>query len=245
MKNKNLLQLLGLTEVEIKIYTQLCKVDVVTLAGIARLVGIHRPKLYKLLPELVAKGFITERVVGKRIYYKAVEPRFLYEVLQKKTNSLVVEIDELQNIYEQHKQKPDIEFYLGKGGYKKLFDDIADVVPKGGQILRYSARRIDDTSYDPSAAYKKRRAKGHFERLAITSEAKGLKKSKRIDRFVRVVPKTYDLFDDHVSQTIYEDRVVFTDHEHETTFIIKSVKIAGVQKKLFKLLWKYLPEPKN
>lgn len=243
--DNNLLKLLGLTDIEIKIYKRLCEADTLTLAGIARHTGIHRPKLYKILPKMVEKKFLTERMVGKRIYYKAIEPRFLYDALKEQTDNLVTEIDELQGLYEKNKQKPDIEFYLGQGGYKKLFDDIADVVPKGGQIFRYSARRLDDTNYDPSSAYKKRRAQGHFERLAITSEAKGVKKSKRIDRFVKVVPKSYDLFDDHVSQTIYEDRVVFTDHEHETTFIIKSEKIAGVQKKLFKLLWKHLPEPKN
>ena len=126
-----------------------------------------------------------------------------------------------------------------------MFDDIADVVPKGGQILRYSARKPDDEDFNISSAYRERRNKEHFERLAITSAVKGKRtKEKRFNKFTKIIPKTYDAFDDHVSQMIYEDRVVFIDHENETTFIIKSAKIAGVQKKLYKLLWKFLEEPK-
>lgn len=243
MKKFNL-QSLGLSDEEILVYIILCQHSHQTIASLSKYTNIHRPRLYQILPNLLEKEIVKERPVGKRIKYVAVEPRELFKLLKEQQLLIAGELEELQGIYEKQTQKPDIEFFVGQQGYKKLFDDIADVVPKGEQILRYSARRPDDDDFKTSSIYRERRDKGHFERLSITSVEKGKKiKTQQFNKFTKIIPKNYDAFDDHVSQTIYADRVAFVDHEHETTFIIKSPKIAQVQKKLFKLLWKFLDEP--
>jgi len=240
--NLNILQEIGLTAQEAKIYTALCSEPLTTLAGVTRITGVHRPQLYKLLPVLVDKKLLEKRQIGKRTHYRAVEPRVLYDLLQKKYAAAAGVIDELQVAYEQEQQKPDISFKLGPAGYQALFDDIADVVPIGGQIYRYTARDLSDTSFKCTGLYCKRRDAGHFERLVISSATKAINEAKRQNRFVKVVPPEYDMFDDNVSQTIYADRIAFVDHENETTFIITSSKIASMQKKLFKLMWRNLKD---
>ncbi len=241
----NIFKTLGLTPEEEKIYTKLCTNDFCTLAGISKITGIHRPRLYMVLPGMVERSFITERIIGKRTYYKAVEPIALYDQLKKYLNTATEEIDSLQSLFEKAQHKPDVAFYIGEQGYKTVFDDIADIVPKGGTIYRYSARKFGDETFRSSKKYRDRREKGHFDRLAITSERKGLEKSKRLDRLVKVIPESYDLFDDNVSMMLYEDRTVMIDHNNESVFVIKSAKITSMQKKLFKLLWKYLKEPQK
>jgi sugar-specific transcriptional regulator TrmB len=241
----NIFTTLGFTSEEGKIYRILCERDILTLAGVAKVTGIHRPRLYSLLPSMIEKNYLTEHTVGKRQYYKAIEPLALYEQIQKQLSVAADEIDSLQILFEKSQHKPEVSFHIGEQGYQKAFDDIAEIVPKGATIFRYSARTFGDDSFRSSKKYRDRRAKGHFDRLVITSEKKGREKSKRIDRLVKVIPESYDVFDDNVSQMMYEDRTVMIDHDNKSVFIIKSAKIASIQKKLFKLLWKYLDEPKN
>ncbi|MCA9354086.1 MAG: hypothetical protein KC877_01050 [Candidatus Kaiserbacteria bacterium] len=244
MKYKTL-QTLGLEPDEVTVYTTLCKYGRLTLAGVAKHSALHRPRLYKLLPVVVKKGVVVEQVIGKRMYYMPIEPRLLHDRLQEYIGAFSEDVDELQGVYEGQQQKPDVTFLLGKQAYNALFDDIADILPKGEVIYRYSARNLNEKHFHTSKKYRDRRSKGHFDRQVITSESRAAQKTKRLDRLVKVIPESVDLFDDNVSQMIYSDRTVMIDHDNESVFIVRSKKIANFQRKLFKLLWKQLPEPKR
>ena len=54
------------------------------------------------------------------------------------------------------------------------------------------------------------------------------------------IPKKYDLFDDNISKIIYGNKVAIIDYSTETSFIIENKKFADFEKKIFKLLFKYL-----
>jgi len=54
------------------------------------------------------------------------------------------------------------------------------------------------------------------------------------------IPKLYDLFEDNISKIIYANKVAIIDYESETSFIIENKKLADFEKKIFKLLFKYL-----
>lgn len=239
------LQTIGLTSDDILIYTTLCQWGRLTLAGVAKHTGIHRPKLYKHMPVLVQKGVVTQVQIGKRVYYVPVEPRQLHDQLQKYIGEFSAEVDALQGVYDRQKQKPDVTFLLGKQAYDHLFDDVADVLPKGDVMYRYSARNLHENTFHTSKKYRTRRNNGNLDRLVITSESRAAQKTKRLDRLVRVIPDSYDLLDDNVSQIIYADRTALIDHDNESVFIVRSKKIANFQRKLFKTLWRKLPEPQR
>jgi hypothetical protein len=54
------------------------------------------------------------------------------------------------------------------------------------------------------------------------------------------IPKLYDLFEDNISKIIYANKVAIIDYDTETSFIIENKKLADFEKKIFKLLFKYL-----
>jgi hypothetical protein len=111
--------------------------------------------------------------------------------------------------------------------------------PKGSTIYRYSARKNTGKRYKNTSYHKLRDSK-KIERKVITSEEKSKIKKSKLERFLRVIPKEFDLFNDDVSQFIYENKIAFIDYENKISFIIESEKIANFQKKIFKILYSKL-----
>ncbi len=235
-----LYSLLGLSQEKETIYKALIKYGALGLSEISTKTKIHRPRLYTLLPQMLAEQFVTESTVGKRKKYAAVDPQLLSAKIKKTIDSSEKELEKLSREFKSGEHRPTASLHYGRDGYTYLFDDIATTVPKGGTYVRYSSRKVGEGSFKISSLYKKNRVNKQIERKVITGAKKAASKSNRLDRFVKAVPPSFDLFEDNVSQMIYENKVAFVDHNTDTTFIIESEKIATFQRKLFMLLWKKL-----
>lgn len=234
---------LGLSEKAAKVYITLLQYAPQHITGIARLTKIRRASLSAPLQELKKLGLIQASPVGRRVVYYAESPEKLETLWEQQIKKAKQTLSEFGSVYaKQH--TPGITLFRGTQGYITLFDDIAARLKRGDVFYRYSARRLDERRFRISSAYKKARQHKHLTRYVITGEAKGRTKRPRLDRFVKTVPASFDLFEDNVSQIIYENRVALIDHETDTTILITSTKLAAFQKKLFLLLWNFLDTPK-
>lgn len=239
MKNtEKFLESLGLSPKESSIYLSLLQYGPMTVSEIFRKTGINRVGLYSILPKMISKIYVSQFKKEKRNYFIAENPEKLELIFLQQRKDFDVQISELKNIFHSKKQKPIVKFLEGKNGIKKTFEDMVISSPKGSTIYRYSGRKkIRAAKHD---MYYKLRDSKKIERKVITSEEKAHRKKSKLERFVKIVPKEIDLFDDNVSQFIYANKVAFVDYENEISFIIESEKIATFQKKIFKLLYSKL-----
>ena len=83
------LRKLGLTEYEAKAYATLVGVGEATAREVHELSGVPRTRIYDILRDLEAKGFV-EFVQGSPTYYRAVEPD---RVMERLRDDLVASID--------------------------------------------------------------------------------------------------------------------------------------------------------
>ncbi len=83
------LRKLGLTEYEAKAYATLVGIGEATAREVHELCGVPRTRIYDILRDLTAKGFV-EYVEGSPTYYRAVEPDHIMEKLR---DELVASID--------------------------------------------------------------------------------------------------------------------------------------------------------
>ena len=234
------LKKLGLSAKESSIYVALLEYTPLTIATISKVTGLHRPAIYKELPQLIKKGLVAEIVTEKKKVYKAESPKKLQKLVDNITTNAEQEISELKDMYDEHRGRPTITYLRGIDGFKRLFDDVATTLNRGDEFLRYSSRKVDERYFTVSNLYKKKRITKQIERRVITSEAKAKKKKPRLERWVKFIPGEVDLFDDNISQIIYKDKVAFIDHDTNSTFIMESKKMATFQRKIFNLLWKRL-----
>jgi sugar-specific transcriptional regulator TrmB len=236
---KNLLNNFGFGKKESEIYLVLLESGDLNISEIFRKTKINRVSLYKILPEMVNGGFVSETKQNNSKKFKAENPEKLEMIFQKNRLDFEKSIKVLKNIYSNKKERPAVRFLEGKNAIKHTFEDMVISSPKNSTIYRYSSRKTFGMTNKSESYYKLRDSK-RIERKAIVSEQKAQKKKSKLERFVRVVPKEFDLFDDDVSQFIYQNRVAFIDHKHEISFIIESEKIARFQEKIFKLLYSKL-----
>ena len=94
MKNQELLAQIGLSEAEASIYLAALELGESLPKHLAEKAQIKRPTLYKILPDLFAKGLLTQTIKGKRRYLVAEDPELLIEKKQSELKMLEEKIPE-------------------------------------------------------------------------------------------------------------------------------------------------------
>jgi hypothetical protein len=74
----------------------------------------------------------------------------------------------------------------------------------------------------------------------ITNEYLTSLKTKKLDKDVVVIPKKIDEFEDNITKLIYANKVAIIDFNTDESFIIESEVFASFERKLFKMLFKFL-----
>ena len=122
MKQK-VLEEIGLTASEARIYLILLE-EGASLAGtISRNTGIHRRSVYDSIERLIQKGLVSYIKKNNRKYFEAVSPERLKEILQKKEDDLEKILPELKTLQHMTSEKNETLFFRGKAALRSAFDD--------------------------------------------------------------------------------------------------------------------------
>lgn len=241
------LQKLGLSNDESTLYLFLLKNPLKNIGEISKTTHINRPKLYKIIPNLVESWILSEVIIGKRKHYRAEHPKILKNYLSSIEKDFSKYIPEIENLYIGWVNRPILKHYLWKSGIKNIFLDIANSLPKWWVFYRYSSRRdVENTSiswreYDE---YKIIRDEKELGRYVITNQYLKDLKPEKLDKEVVIIPKSFDIFEDNITKIIYWDKVAIIDYNSFESFVIESALFAGFEKKIFKLLFQFLKKSK-
>lgn len=240
METKQLLAKIGLKHPEDKIYLYLLKTPRATVADIARHTNLYRPRVYKSLPELIAKNLVVKVRFGKRTMYTAEDPKTLAALIDELKEELHNNLPELNRLYESNQKKPVIRFFEGKEGIRHIYDTMIRASKKGDATYRYESPRDYKAigSYYPNS-YRRRATgpNGEIEKYVITNQDTQERRRLRLNRHSKAVPASYDSFDYNITQLIYKNKVAFIDFDSETATLIENQRFADFQLKLFKLLF--------
>lgn len=242
MEINELLKKIGLNTKETGVYIALMENGPMTVSGIAKASGLHRPAIYQVIPGLEKRGLVTTIPRGKLKHYGAETP----EKLKNMINELSIELDnilpDLKSSFNRKQNKPMVKFLEGSKGITFIMNDLTHSLKRKDTFYRYSSRKstTSDEKYLPHD-YKEIRDQKQLERFVITSEALSSQKKPSLDRAIKIVPEKYGLFDYDITQIIYGDKVAFIDYNTETAFLIENPIIAEFQKKIFKMLFDLLP----
>lgn len=240
MKNKGILEKMGFSKEENRIYVELLSAGASSISNIVRKTGLHRPAVYKVLPQLVEKGLVTIMPKGKSKLYVAESPDNLEKIFTELEDDFNAEIHRLHQTYSMRDKKPIITFAEGKQAITAVYSDLVHGLKKGDTYYRYSSTSTLNRERFIPKDYRQVRDKKQLERLVITNEPSKKMHSLKLGRTIKAIPRDYDLFEYNISQMIYGDKVAFVDYNSNTTITIENKIIAEFQKKIFKLLFKKL-----
>lgn len=241
MKNK-ILEQIGLSKNESEIYLALLDLGPSSISKISEKTAIHRPLIYKALPELLEKKLISQTQKGKNVLYVAEPPNRLESIFDDLKYQFFEMLPDLEDSYSSNNKKPKIRFLEGKDGTKRVFDDVVRSLNKGDTFYRYTSNKDGKEKKDryvPRIYWTMRDAK-KLERLVITNQKTAKAKIEKIDRFVKTMPEDLGPFEHNITEIIYGDRVAFIDYNSDTAMIIESKPIAEFQKHIFKAFYKKL-----
>lgn len=232
--NAELLENLGLTKSEIKVYLAILELTRASASAIADKSGVYRKNTYDALNRLIKKGLVSfSKVEAKRIF-QATDPQKLLDFLEIRKNEIKSIMPELKMIYHSPPRDDEVAVFRGRNGVKTVFEDIlkskADYDKFGAgekfmQILPY---------YQP--IYQKKKAMNRIRCRAVYSE------NERDEEFVktfigkvRFLPKE---FVNPSTTIIYGRKVaIIIWKENPLGIVINSNEVADSYRYYFETLW--------
>ncbi|MBI2148560.1 helix-turn-helix domain-containing protein [Candidatus Woesearchaeota archaeon] len=108
MVYEKILEEIGLTKNETKIYLNLLKIGSTTTGNIIKETGIHTSKVYDGLERLMHKGLVSYVIISNVKYFKAVDPERLIDFLEDKKNAINKQEEEIKKIIPKLKLKQNL-----------------------------------------------------------------------------------------------------------------------------------------
>jgi sugar-specific transcriptional regulator TrmB len=237
MKNKDILEQIGLTKDESTIYRTLLSVNPISISEIVRKTGIHRPTVYKTLPSLLEKQLVSVMPKGKNKLYVAESPERVEKIFEELEDEFNSEINTLFQNYKVRDKKPLVKYAEGDSAIKNVFSDVVHSLDKNESYYRYSsALNLARKKYVPKD-YRAVRDKKDLNRYIITDSESLKISSKKLGKSMKSIPKDSDLFELDITQIIYGNKVSLIDYNSKTIVTIENEMIARFQEKIFKLLF--------
>jgi len=125
--NIKLLEKLGMTVREIKIYLKLLELGECGANTLSKRLEENRTSTYSLLLSLQKKGFVSYMIKHGVKYFVPMDPKLLIERYFEGAKSLKSILPELLAIHNQFEQKPKITFYEGVNGIKQIGEILLEV----------------------------------------------------------------------------------------------------------------------
>ena len=245
--NTKILEEIGLTKTETKIYLALLKLGQTTTTQIVREAKIHASKVYEFLDRLIQKGLVSYVIKSNKKHFTAADPEMLKEFLrekQRKIDEQEKEIDkilpELKLIRNAKKNEIKSEIYEGLEGAKSIYEKIYSTLKKGETQYVIGAPKIANEKVEGFLLdwHKKRIKKGIKCKYIYDSNVRDYGKIREEMKFtdVRYLPKKT------ISPMwieIFKDSVVIGHIKdyNAVLFLIHDKEIAKGYLDYFKLIW--------
>ncbi|MEK7574766.1 MAG: helix-turn-helix domain-containing protein [Patescibacteria group bacterium] len=233
------LQNLGLNEKAAKVYMAALALGTSSVGKIAQKAGLKRPTVYLYLDELLKKSFIQRVCIGKREYYRAVDPKVLQKKLEDGLSEWKQQIRELELLQQENQGKPSVSVFEGEEGLLQMYEeikntkelifwsDLSSVEKRFPEIFR----KINQATIDNRIFTR--------EIIADTPEARQSSK-----RWATTAGEMYmsrlasgPIFNDNV---IYGNVVAFFRLQEQNLFVVRieDVTIAETLKTIFEMAWR-------
>ena len=154
--NESLLEKLGLTKGEIKVFLALNKLVESTIGPIGKESKVSKSKIYDILDKLIEKGLAGYVVKEGTKYFVANDPNMIIEYMERKEQELIktkeeIEADILPQLMQQRASavtKRIAEMYEGFQGVKAIREELMMTFEMGDTFLVLGAPKIANVKWE-------------------------------------------------------------------------------------------------
>lgn len=236
-----MLENIGLTKNEIKVYLALLELGTSTTGPLARKSELHSSRVYESLNKLIEKGLVSFAIKANRKHYSAANPDVILDILEKEKRDIAAILPELKAMHKQKPGEEKVTMFEGYKGVKSVYDNIARTLNKGDEILVFGARGADE-SFMAKTYFKeytnRRIKKGIKMKIIFNADARetGRYYAKLPLTEVKYMPKNMktpaavDIYANNAGTLILKPKPM--------VFLITSKEAADSYREFFKLFWR-------
>ncbi len=240
------LEQIGLTNSEIKVYFALLELESSSVGPIIERAGVQDSKIYSVLDKLKEKGLVSFVIKNNVRHFQASDPKNLLDILSSKEKLLQKQREELEkNIIPQIEErrkltedKQEAMVYEGFEGFKAALYTMLEVVGSGGeyQVFMLGGELEDMRTVRFFRTFHRfREGKRIKVRLISHERFRKLieKKHRHVGMNIRFtkqeIPVGAFIFRGHVTTVVWGEK--------PTAFVIKSKKNYEYYKEFFEYVW--------
>lgn len=243
--NTEILEQIGLSKNEIKIYFTLLELEQSTATPIVKKSGIPNSKVYPTLDKLIKRGLVSYVIKNNVKHFQASDPKNLIELLSNKEKRIAQQKNEIEKLIPEiehrrrlAKEKQEATIYEGLDGVKNAFNNLLNTVPKeqeycvftlGEELARDDLRRFFQNYH------KKRIEKKIKVKLIANVKIREIftkyhkYKNMRIKYSKQKLPTGIFIYEDCVMTVVWQGE--------PTAFVIKSKNNAQRYREFFNEIW--------
>ena len=240
MDEQRVLEQLGFSESEVKVYLASLLLGSSSASQIAIKAGLLRTSTYEILKSLTNKGLISSVLKGRINYFQAASPDQLLKVLEEKKMHLEQVLPKLMKLQRAVIEKPTVEFYEGKNGLKTILED---VLKHAGQRYLVVGNNTKFRSLLPEfylKSFLRKRLAAHVLCQRIAEDSPETRELRKRDSQEQRITKTLESLQNADAELfMYADRIaIFTlVHNHPLGIIFKEKKISKLLEIIFNNVW--------
>ncbi len=244
--NIEILEQIGLSKNEIKIYFALLELEQSSATPIVKKSGVPNSKVYPTLDKLIKRGLVSYVIKNNVKYFQASDPKNLIDLLNEKEKQLSQQKKEIEKLIPQieHKRKlakdrQEATIYEGFSGVKVAFNNILNTVPKNHEYFVFTLGEElgrPELKHFFRNYHKKRIQKKIKVKLIANEKIKTIFNKYHIYRNMKVkfsklkLPTGIFIYENYVMTVVWLG--------DPTAFVIKSKSNAEKYKEFFNEIWK-------
>jgi len=239
-----ILQKLGLTDKESRVYLALLAVGQSSANAIARAAGLKRPTTYVVLEDLRKRGLVLKMPGSQKQMFSAISPQELVYEMKKNVTEAEHLLPELMNIYSNSTSRVRTVQFEGVEGIRQLMEYGLKEM-EGGELVAFWAiaanvpRELSD--YFPEWAEKLKQR--HITMRGIVPHHASLESYRQADkkygRDIKIVP--FEQFSSEVAIDTSKNFVRIHDYKNLQGVVIENADIAKTVREIFEMVWRSLP----
>lgn len=229
---EKVLEDLGLTHNEVKVYLALINNGSLSAGKITSKCGVHRRNVYDALDRLIEKGIVGYIKVNDVKEYSVSNPKELLRILKRQERDVNAILPKLEEGFNRTKSKKETVFYRGKDGIKHIFEDQLevgkDILILGGSDKVYDLLKYYLPHYERERLKKKIKVKIIFDIKENTKISIPMSKIKYVEHSLG--PSAINVYGNKVAIIVWSD--------NPYAILIDDCDVADSYRCHFGLLWK-------
>jgi HTH-type transcriptional regulator, sugar sensing transcriptional regulator len=239
-KYLDILNTLGLSDHESRIYLAGISLGPTTILHLAEAAQVKRTTVYSVVEALIHKGLMRVDVKGFKKLYAVESPDTLEKVLEIQRIRLKRALPEFEALYNLRGGQSIVRYYEGIAGMKVAYDELLESIqPKDDYLVISNIEYWHSLDPEYFEDFTKRRAKEHISLRMLLQDSELARKTKQFERNIHAQVRMLGQYTNLTTNLVVVPSRVLIQQVVQpiVTLVIENPSIVQLHREMFENMW--------